>query len=82
MIKAQEAKNITRSVELSEEILNKISIAIITAASKGEYSVDIFPILYPLCPDNYITYLKELGYEVETKQFGKYGIFLSWGGKI
>lgn len=42
MIKAQEAKNITRSVELSEEILNKISIAIITAASKGEYSVDIF----------------------------------------
>jgi len=59
MIKAKEAQSMSISAELDERILDKICRAIITATSKGKYSVDI-----PL--DNsrkYMFYLKTLGYD-------------------
>lgn len=41
MIKAKEAEAISRSVELDQQILDQVSCAIITEASKGNY-VQIF----------------------------------------
>ena len=79
MIKAKEAKVISRSVELNQQILDKISCIIIKEASKGNYRADITPIIYNL-PHNYtyIEYLKELGYSIKDLYHGIHGIYVVW----
>ena len=59
MIKAKEAKVISQSTELDQQILDKISFTIIREANKGNYCANITSIIYNL-PHNYIEYLKEL----------------------
>lgn len=79
MIKAKEAKVISRSVELNQQVLDKISCIIIKEASKGNYRADITPIIYNL-PHNYtyIEYLKELGYSIKDLDHGVHGIYVVW----
>lgn len=79
MIKAKEAKVISRSVELNQQVLDKISCIIIKEASKGNYRADITPIIYNL-PHNYtyIEYLKEFGYSIKNLYNGIPGIYIVW----
>lgn len=79
MIKAKDAKAISRSVELNQQILDKISCIIIKEASKGNYRADITPIIYNL-PHNYtyIEYLKELGYSIKDLDHGVHGTYVVW----
>lgn len=79
MIKAKEAKVISRSVELNQQILDKISSTIIREASQGNYCANITSIIYNL-PHNYtyIEYLKELGYSIKDLYHGIHGIYVVW----
>lgn len=61
MIKATEAKTISRSAVLDPHILDQINFAIIKEASKGNYAAWIGSILPPTNVDKYYNYLKELG---------------------
>lgn len=79
MIKAKEAKAITRSVELDQRTLDQISVAIITEASQGNYSADITGIMYGLPHDyTYIEYLEELGYSIKHLDNGRKGTYVQW----
>ena len=53
MIKAKEAKVISQSSELDQQILDKISFTIIKEANKGNYCANITSIIYNL-PHNYM----------------------------
>lgn len=79
MIKAKEAKAISRSVELDQHTLDQIMIAIITEASQGNYSADITGIMYGL-PHDYIytSYLEELGYSIKHLDNGREGTYVHW----
>lgn len=61
MIKATEAKTISRSAVLDPHILDQINFAIIKEASKGNYPAWIGSILPTTNVDKYYNYLKELG---------------------
>lgn len=61
MIKATEAKTISRSAVLDPHILDQINFAIIKEASKGNYAAWIGSILPTTNVDKYYNYLKELG---------------------
>lgn len=45
MIKAKEATIMAKAAELDESILNRVSVVIITRASKGKYFADITSIM-------------------------------------
>ena len=77
MIKAKEARAITHSVELDQQILDKISFTIIKEANKGNYCADITSIIDNL-PHNYIEYLKEFGYSIKNLYKGIPGIYIVW----
>ena len=77
MIKAKEAKVISQSSELDQQILDKISFTIIKEASKGNYCADITSIISNL-PHTYIEYLKELGYSIKNLYNGIPGIYIFW----
>ena len=77
MIKAKEAKAISQSFELNQQILDKINITIIKEANKGNYCADITSIIYNL-PYTYIEYLKEFGYSIKNLYNGIPGIYIVW----
>ena len=78
MIKATEAKTISRSAVLDPHILDQINFAIIKEASKGNYAVDISSILPPTNVAKYYDYLKELGFNICTLYKGKHGVYITW----
>lgn len=78
MIKAKEAKAISISVELDQQVLDKISKAIITEASKGNYAVKVSHPLPIDKVDRYIDYLKELGFKTHPLYKGEHGIYITW----
>lgn len=78
MIKATEAKTISRYAVLDPHILDQINFAIIEEASKGNYAAWIGPILPTTNVDKYYNYLKELGFEISLRYKGEYGVYVVW----
>ena len=78
MIKATEARAISRSAVLDPHILNQISFAIIKEASKGNYAAWIGPILPATNVDKYYNYLKELGFGISLLYKGEHGVYVVW----
>ena len=78
MIKAKEAKVITQSVELDQQILDEIGFTIIKEASQGNYAAQIGSILPTTNVDKYYDYLKELGFEISTLYKGEHGVYVVW----
>ena len=78
MIKATEAKAISRSAVLDPHILDQISFAIIKEASQGNYAAWIGPILPATNVDKYYNYLKELGFEISLLYKGEHGVYVVW----
>ena len=78
MIKAKEAKAISQSVELDQQILDKISFTIIKEASQGNYAAKIGSILPTANVDKYYDYLRELGFEISTLYKGEHGVYVVW----
>lgn len=79
MIKAKEAKAISQSVELDQQILDEISFTIIKEASQGNYCADITSIIHRLPHDYpYILYLKELGYSIKDIHNCIHGTYVVW----
>ena len=78
MIKATEAKAISKSAVLDPHILDQISFAIIKEASKGNYAAWIGSILPTTNVDKYYDYLRELGFEISTLYKGEHGVYVVW----
>lgn len=78
MIKAKEARVISVSVELDEQVLDKINNIIITEASKGNYAARIGSILPTTNVAKYYDYLKELGFNICTLYKGEHGVYVTW----
>lgn len=78
MIKATEAKAISRSAVLDPHILDQINFAIIKEASKGNYAAWIGPILPTTNVNKYYDYLKELGFEISLLYKGEHGVYVVW----
>lgn len=78
MIKAKDAKAISRSAVLDPHILDQISFAIIKEASQGNYAAWIGSILPPTNVDKYYDYLKELGFEISLLYEGEHGVYVVW----
>ena len=78
MIKAKDAKAISQSVELDQQILDEISFTIIKDASQGNYAAQIGSILPTTNVDKYYNYLKELGFEISTLYKGEHGVYVVW----
>ena len=78
MIKAKDAKAISRSAVLDQQILDQINFAIIKEASQGNYAAHIGPILPPTNVDKYYDYLKELGFEISLLYKGEHGVYVVW----
>lgn len=78
MIKAKEAKAISRLATLDQRILDQINFAIIKEASQGNYAVRIGSILPTTNVDKYYDYLKELGFEISTLYKGEHGVYVVW----
>ena len=79
MIKAKEASIMAKDAELDESILNRVSVAIITRASKGKYFADITSIMVGVSSENtYIEYFKSLGYSVHRLWNNCKGVYLMW----
>ena len=78
MIKAKDAKAISRSATLDQQILDEISFTIIKEASQGNYAAQISSILPTTNIDKYYDYLKELGFGIITLYKGKHGVYVVW----
>ena len=78
MIKAKEAKAISRSAVLDPHILDQINFAIIKEASKGNYAAWIGSILPTTNVDKYYDYLKELGFKMSLLYKGEHGVYVTW----
>ena len=80
MIKAKEAEAISRSVELDQHILDRVSCAIITEASKGNYSTNISSIMEGVnSREAYFTYFKTLGFTTAYRDNGESpGLYIMW----
>ena len=78
MIKAKEAKTISQSVELDQQILDEIGFTIIKEASQGNYAAQIGSILPATNVDKYYDYLKELGFEISLLYKGEHGVYVVW----
>ena len=78
MIKATEARVITKSGGLDRNVLDKIQNAIIAEASKGNYAAWIGSILPATNVDKYYNYLKELGFEISLRYKGNHGVYVIW----
>lgn len=78
MIKAKEAKAISQSVELDQQILDEIGFTIIKEASQGNYAAQIGSILPTTNVDKYYDYLRELGFEISTLYKGGHGVYVVW----
>lgn len=78
MIKAKDARAISRSVELDQQILHEIGFTIIKEASKGNYAARIGSILPTTNVDKYYDYLKELGFGISLLYKGEHGVYVVW----
>lgn len=78
MIRAKDARAISRSAVLDPQILDQISFAIIKEASKGNYAAWIGSILPTTNVDKYYDYLKELGFEISLLYKGEHGVYVVW----
>ena len=78
MIRAKDAKAISQSVELDQQILDKIGFTIIKEASQGNYTARIGSILPTTNVDKYYDYLRELGFEISTLYKGEHGVYVVW----
>ena len=78
MIKAKDAKAISRSAVLDPYILDQINFAIIKEASKGNYAAWIGSILPTTNVDKYYDYLKELVFEISPLYKGEHGVYVVW----
>ena len=78
MIKAKDAKAISRSAVLDPYILDQINFAIIKEASKGNYAAWIGSILPTTNVDKYYNYLKELGFGISLLYKGEHGVYVVW----
>ena len=78
MIKATEAKAISKSAVLDPHILDQISFAIIKEASQGNYAAWIGSILPTTNVDKYYNYLKELGFGISLLYKGEHGVYVVW----
>ena len=78
MIRAKEAKAISQSVELDQQILDEISFTIIKEASQGNYAARIGSMLPTANVDKYYDYLRELGFEISTLYKGEHGVYVVW----
>ena len=75
MIKATEARVISKSAGLDKHILDKIQNTIIAVANKGGYTVDISNLQVG---QPYIDYLEELGYTITHYKNKSIGIYVEW----
>ena len=78
MIKATEARVITKSVGLDRHVLDKIQNTIIAIANKGGYTADISSLRIG---QPYIDYLEELGYTITHYKNKSIGIYVEWTKK-
>ena len=78
MIKATEAKIITKLTGLDRNVLDKIQNAIITEANKGNYAAWIGSILPTTNVDKYYDYLRELGFGISLLYKGNHGVYVTW----
>lgn len=78
MIRAKDAKAISRSAVLDQQILDQINFAIIKEASQGNYAARIGSILPTANVDKYYDYLKELGFGISTLYKGEHGVYVVW----
>lgn len=78
MIKAKDAKAISKFAVLDPHILDQISFTIIKEASKGNYAAWIGSILPPTNVDKYYDYLKELGFGISLRYKGEHGVYVIW----
>ena len=78
MIKATEARVITKSGGLDRNVLDKIQNAIIAEANKGNYAAWIGSILPATNVAKYYDYLKELGFEISLLYKGNHGVYVTW----
>lgn len=78
MIKATEARVISKSAGLDKYVLDKIQNTIIAVANKGGYTVDISNLRVG---QPYIDYLEELGYTITHYKNKSIGIYVEWTKK-
>lgn len=78
MIKAKEARAITKSAGLDRHVLDKIQNVIIAVANKGGYTADISSLMVK---QPYLDYLRELGYTITTYKNKSIGIYVEWTEK-
>ena len=78
MIKAKDAKAISRSAVLDPHILDQITFSIIKEASQGNYAAWICSILPATNVDKYYDYLKELGFGISLLYKGEHGVYVVW----
>lgn len=79
MIKAKEAKAISISVELNQQVLDNISNAIITEASKGNRRANITFIHKEMKPEKaYFDYFYSLGFKTSYLDNGDPGLYIIW----
>ena len=79
MIKAKDAKAISRSAVLDQHILDQINFAIIKEASKGNYCVNITLIHKEMKSEKaYFDYFNSLGFKISYLDNGDPGLYIMW----
>lgn len=79
MIRAKEAKAISRSAVLDQRILDQINFAIIKEASKGNYCANITLIHKEMKSEKaYFDYFNSLGFKLSYLDNGDPGLYIMW----
>ena len=79
MIKATEAKAISRAAVLDQHILDRVSFAIIAEASKGNRHANITLIHKEMKPEKaYFDYFNSLGFKTSYLDNGDPGLYIIW----
>ena len=79
MIKAKDARAISRSAVLDQHILDQINFAIIKEASKGNYCANITLIHKEMKSEKaYFDYFYSLGFKTSYLDNGDPGLYIMW----
>ena len=79
MIKAKDARAISRSAVLDQQILDKINFDIIKEASKGNRRANITLIHKEMKPEKaYFDYFYSLGFKTSYLDNGDPGLYIIW----
>ena len=79
MIRAKDAKAISRSAVLDQQILDKINFDIIKEASKGNYCANITLIHKEMKPEKaYFDYFYSLGFKTSYLGNEDPGLYIIW----